>query len=148
MRFFNYSIGAKGEVEKVSETTQTVIPNTGVQPVQYILYDPARRKRRARRARRYDPAIVAYEPRRRRRASGMTRTDGQVALVDSALDGAAWGFIAKKLPVPSQSIGPLSTSDAVGVVGALVYEKFYMKRKWTHAFVSAAVAYMVGRWTT
>ena len=127
---------------------QAQTPNTALQPVQYILYDPARRKRRARRARRYDPAFIAYEPRRRKRASGMTRTDGQVALVDSALDGAAWGFIAKKLPVPSQSIGPLTTSDAVGVVGALVYEKFYMKRKWTHAFVSAAVAYMIGRWTT
>jgi hypothetical protein len=121
--------------------------------VQYILYDPARRRRRARRARRYDPApaFIAYEPRRRRmrsRGYGMTRTDGQVALVDSALDGAAWGFIAKKLPLPSTTIGPLDTRDAVGVVGALVYEKWYMKRKWTHAFVSAAVAYMIARWTT
>jgi hypothetical protein len=137
-------------VKKVSETTQSVIPNAAVQPVQYILYDPARRKRRARRARRYDPdpAIIAYEPRRRRRAVRMARTDGQVALVDSALDGAAWGFIAKKLPLPSTTIGPLDTRDAVGVVGAMVYEKWYMKRKWTHAFVSAAVAYMIGRWTT
>jgi hypothetical protein len=137
----------------VSETTQTVIPNTGVQPVQYILYDPARRRRRATRARRYDPApaFIAYEPRRRRgrsRGYGMTRTDGQVALVDSALDGAAWGFISKKLPLPSTTIGPLDTRDAVGVVGAMVYEKWYMKRKWTHAFVSAAVAYMIARWTT
>jgi hypothetical protein len=129
---------------------QTQTPNTALQPVQYILYDPARRRRRARRARRYDPdpAIIAYEPRRRRKASVMSRTNGQVALVDSALDGVAWGFIAKKLPLPSQAIGPLDTRDAVGVAGALIYEKFYMKRKWTHAFVSAAVAYMVGRWTT
>jgi hypothetical protein len=131
----------------VSETTQTVIPNTGVQPVQYILYDPARRKRARRRARRYDPGYMVYDPRRRRyRAS--SSGNGQVALVDSAVDGAAWGFIAKRLPLPSQTIGPLDTRDAVGVVGALVYEKFYMKRKWTHAFVSAAVAYMIGRWTT
>jgi hypothetical protein len=133
----------------MSEVTTTQVPATGVQPVQYILYDPARRKRRARRARRYDPIPIAYEPaRRRRRSTGYATGNGQVALVDSALDGAAWGFIAKKLPLPSQTIGPLSTSDVVGVAGALVYEKFYMKRKWTHAFVSAAVAYMIARWTT
>jgi hypothetical protein len=127
---------------------QTQTPNTALQPVQYILYDPARRRRRARRARRYDPAIVAYEPARRRRMSaGMSRGNGQVALVDSVIDGAAWGFIANKMPIPSQSLGPFRSTDAIAVAGAFVYEKYYMKRKWLHAFLSAAVAYMVGRWT-
>jgi hypothetical protein len=131
----------------MSEVTTTQVPATGVQPVQYILYDPARRKRARRRARRYDPGYVIYDP-RRRKARASSGGNGQVALVDSAIDGAAWGFISKKLPLPSQMIGPLDARDFVGVAGALLYEKWYMKRKWTHAFVSAAVAYMIARWTT
>jgi hypothetical protein len=147
--FLNPSISRRGVVKKMSEAVvQPQTANTAVQPVQYILYDPARRRRRARRARRYDPAIVAYEPaRRRRRSAGVAMGNGQVALVDSVIDGAAWGFISKRIPIPSQNLGPLTSTDAIAVAGAFVYEKFYMRRKWLHAFLSAAVAYMVGRWT-
>ena len=120
--------------------SENVVLEKPASQVNYVVYDPARRRRRRARTRRYDP-----EPARRRIRMG--RGDGQVALVDSALDGAAWGFIAKKLPAPSVNLGFLQSNDVVGVVGAAVYEKFYMKRRWTHALIAAGVAYLVGRWT-
>ena len=71
---------------------------------------------------------------------------GQVALVDSAVDGVAWGYVGSKIPVPEAGIGPLTSKELVGAVAAAVYEKFYMKRRWSHALIAAGIAYLVGRW--
>lgn len=130
----------------MSEQVQTGIPAT-TQPLQpvYLLYDPARRRRRARprRVRRYEPdPLVVYEPRRRRRRA--RRLDparaGSRVIVDGVVDGLGWGGLVGALPIPDYSInGGLTVKDVGAAVIAGVYEKLYMKRGWTPTLVGALV---------
>ena len=121
--------------------------------VQYvpILYDPARkRKRRARRARKADPVVYVADPARRRRRT--RRADpvrlgriGAKGVVDSAVDGLGFAYLASKVPVGG-SIGPMSLQDAVAVGGAFIYEWMVMKRGLVGGAIAAGVAYAVRRW--
>lgn len=135
---------------EMSEAAQVQAQNP-TQVVHYvpIVYDPARRKKRARRARRADP-IVVYDPdprRRRRRARRADPIRGATGktMIDGVVDGVAFGYLSTKVPIQG-SIGPVTVQDAVAVGGAVLYEKFVMKRSWMVAFISGAVAYGVRRW--
>lgn len=148
---------------------QTQAENQGLQPV-YLLYDPAKRKRkRAKRAKegavrgkayiigprggvawigpsalRYEPdPIVLYEPaRRRRRARKLDPVRaGSKALVDSAIDGLGIGGVISAVPYGGTPIaGGLTVKDIGAGVVAGLYEKLYMKRGWTSAIIGFATA--------
>lgn len=113
-----------------------------------IMYDPARKKkRRARRSRRADPApVVVYDParRRRRRARRADPIRGMTGrtMIDAAIDGVAFSWIADRIPVQGQ-LGPISVQDAVAIGGAFAYEKFVMKRSAVAGLVAGAVAFAV-----
>ena len=98
---------------------------------------------------RYDPMPVLDPARRRRRARKLDPLRigriGTKGLVDSAIDGAGFAYIAGKIPLTG-SVGPLSYQDAVAVGGSFLYEWLFMKRGLLGGAVAAAVAYALRRW--
>lgn len=156
----------------MSENSQATAPTTLDPKVVYvpIAYDPepARRRRARRRGAtgriRHKPYRVGprggiawvgsrklrYDPepaRRRRRVRRLDPIRGATGrtLVDGALDGVAWGWIASKVPL-EQSLGPVTAKELIAAGGALAYEKFFMKRGWLVALISAGIAYATKRW--
>lgn len=118
--------------EQVAAQTQT--PQT----VQYIVYDPARRKR-VRRIK-YDPA----RRRRRVRSYDPVKVGGK-GIIDSMVDGLGFGLITHAVPIPSGIIGGFSYADVSAGVLTALYEKFYMRRGWTAAIVGAIVGLATGK---
>ncbi len=119
--------------------------STAAQPAAYILYDPARRRRRARR--RYDPTLIAYEPRRRRRVRRYdpVRAGGKV-LTDSLVDGLGFGLLFHAIPaIPEGSIAGFSYRDVGAAVAAAAYEKAYLKRGWSSVILGAIAAFATGK---
>lgn len=148
---------------------QVVAPAPTAQPanIQYVLYDPARRKRRRGRraiggkpvyrgprggvawigpsAMRYDPALVAYEPRRRRyRKYDPVRAGGK-AVADSVVDGLGFGLVFHALPMVEGTVGPLTYRDIGAGLVTAVYEKAYMKRGWAATLIGAISAIAAGK---
>lgn len=132
--------------EKMSEQIQTVQTQPQPANIQYILYDPAKRRRRVGR-RKYDPQIIAYEPARRRRTRRKydpVRVGGK-AITDSIVDGLGFGLIAHTVPIPSGNVGSFSYSDIAAGVLTLAYEKWYMRRGWTAAILGAVAGVATGK---
>lgn len=120
---------------------------TPAQPAAYILYDPAQRRRRARR-RKYDPTLIAYEPARRRRR--VRRLDpvrvGGKALTDSLVDGLGFGLLLHAVPaIPEGNVSGLSYRDIGAGVVTFAYEKFYMRRGWSAALLGAIAGIATGK---
>jgi hypothetical protein len=87
--------------------------------------------RRKKRAKKLDPLRI-----------GRIGTKG---LVDSAVDGAGFAYIAGKIPLTG-GVGPLSYQDVVAIGGSFLYEWLFMKRGLLGGAVAAAVAYALRRW--
>lgn len=144
--------------EQVVETSQNAATATATQPV-YLLYDPARRRRRGGGSRakvgrkqvgpsalRYDPAIVAYEPRRRRTRRYDPVVGGGKALTDSLVDGLGFGLLMHAVPaIPEGNVSGLSYRDIGAGVVTLAYEKFYMRRGWSAALLGAIAGIATGK---
>jgi hypothetical protein len=91
--------------------------------------DPYTRRRR--RVRRLDPLRIGRI--------------GVKGMVDSAVDGVGFAYIAGKIPLAG-GVGFLSYQDAVAVGGSFLYEWLFMKRGLLGGAVAAAVAYAIRRW--
>lgn len=110
----------------------------------YIVYDPARR--RARRRRRLDPELIAYEPRRRRRFTRLDPQRGGRNTTDAIVDGLGFGLLTHSIPaIPEGNVGGFSYRDlAAGIITAF-YEKYYMRRGWSSAIIGAIAGISAGK---
>lgn len=125
-----------------TQTTETPQPAN----IKYVIYDPARRRRKRTRWRAYDPALVAYEPaRRRQRIRYDPAVGGSKAVTDAVVDGLGFGLLTHTVPIPAGSIGGFSYSDVAAGVLTFVYEKYYMRRGWTAAVLGAVTGIATGR---
>lgn len=144
------------------QTNVSQTPANAQSPV-YVVYDPARRRsRRAKQkpahvgprggrawigpsALRYDPALVAYEPRRRRRVKYDPVIGGGKQITDALVDGFGFGLLTHHIPIPSGSVGGFSYADVAAGVLTFVYERFYMRRGWTAALLGAVAGLATGK---
>lgn len=153
----------------MSEQVQTTTTQTPAN-IQYIVYDPAKRRSSRRRGAtryvagkpvydgprggvawvgprklRYDPALIAYEPRRRRVRRYDPQRAGGKTLVDSMVDGLGFGLLAHTAPIPSGNIAGFTYADVAAGVLTAVYEKAYMRRGWTAAIIGGLTGFATGK---
>lgn len=119
------------------------------QPV-YLLYDPARRKRKARKKKLDPDPVIVYEPAKRKRGARRRRLDparaGGKAIVDSIIDGFGIGGVVGSMPFGEQVVvGGLTVKDLAGGILAGAYEKVYMKRGWTPTIIGFAIGCFASR---